>query len=279
MFGLFKRKIVIDNSDEAVKRRVNYLRMKNPATKGIFVPVNDEVIAKIPREIEWCYKGYAVGVGYSPYDIEHYKHKPEFLAEVKDCEKNAGWNKGGRPFTFSECAFVLISNDVGEFKYTPRNLMFYDEENIVLDYDFRKIGTAEELKIPDDLKAMGVDPRIWNNWIDRSLENYYWEGAGASDIPEHGFKGKDGVSYKIRVESAISLTINGVRSYAFNLTATEREKIIDKIRQGEIKGILLSDGKEYMAYVKRDVDTLAWSDEEIADSVNSLDIYGPRSSR
>lgn len=281
MFGFGGAKI--DNSDRAVKSRVNYLRMKSPNTQGFFKQVNDPVIAEIPREISWNYRGYAVGVGYAAGDYKNYTYKPEIIGRARDLERNAGWTRDGRPFTFEECLLSVVRTDTDRI-YTPRNLMFYDAKNVVIKYDMREINGIEDLQVPTDILALGLNPKSWDSWLDWSLENYYWEGAGVTDIDEREFTvydkktGEYTASYVVRVEPIIDLEINGCRSYAFNLTATEKERIIERIRNSkELCGVLLSDGKEDIKYVRRAIP--GWSDKEIAKSVNSIEAYGYRDGR
>lgn len=281
MFGFGGGKI--DNSQKAVKERLNYLRMKSPATQGMFKPINDPVIAEIPREIEWNYKGYAVGIGYAAGDVKNYKYGPEIIARAKYLEENAHWKKDGRPFTFEECLLSVVRTD-SDRVYTPRNLMFYDSDNIVVKYDMRDVRNIKDLGIPSDIAALGLGSNMWESWLDWSLENYYWEGAGVTDIDEHEFSKYDSktgefiAAYKVRLEPVIDLEINGCRSYAFNLTATEKEKIIERIRTAkELRGKIISDGREDIRYVRRAIP--GWNDKELAESINSVEAYGYRNGR
>ena len=82
------------------------------------------------------------------------------------------------------------------------------------------------------------------------------------------------------MEPVIDVFINGKKSYAFNLTLTEKEQIIDMIKEDkQITGEFISDGKEIEKYVRKSMVKNLWIErksKDIARSINSKQIYGER---
>ena len=273
----------IDNSEKARRERVEYLRGKNVETTGIFVSLQEKETVELPRKIEFRFRRYAYCVGYSPLDLKHYKHDKLTIQEAVKWSETQRWRKGdGSLFEVEDYLRTLIMNEqtCGTYKFTPPNLMVYDEENIVIPYDFHDITSPEDFKLPEELSALGLTEKDWNFWFEDSLQNYYWEGAGRTYLKEPSFTGHDNSYYMIRMEPVTDVFINGKKSYAFNLTLTEKEQIIDMIKEDkQITGEFISDGKEIEKYVRKSMVKNLWIErksKDIARSINSKQIYGER---
>lgn len=278
----------IDNSDRAVKDRVNYLRGKNIETTGIFRAVQEKETVELPRKIEFKFRKYAYAVGYSPLDLKHYQHDEPVKKEALRLSRTERCRKSdGTLFEYEDYLRMLLMNDetMGRHQYTPENLMDYykfNTENTVIPYDFFDINSAEDFRIPSAAKELGLTEKDWNFWFEDSLQNYYWEGAGRTYLRENSFVGPgDGGSYyKIRMEPVIDVYINGAKAYAFNLTFTEKEKIIDMIKEDkQITGEFISDGKEIEKYVRKAITKhveLERKSKDLAKKINSKSIYGCR---
>lgn len=273
----------IDNSEKARKERVEYLRGKNVETTGIFRSVQDKVVLELPRKIEFRFRSYAYCVGYSPLDLKHYKHDHLTIEEAVKRSETECWRKSdGSLYEVEDYLRSLIMNEqtCGTYKYTPPNLMVYEKENIVIPYDFHDITSPDDFKLPEEIRKLGLTEKDWNFYFEDSLQNYYWEGAGRTYLREPSFTGPGNSYYMIRMEPVIDVFINGEKSYAFNLTLTEKEKIIDMIKEDkQITGELISDGNEIEKYVRKSIVKDLWIErksKDIARSINSKRIYGER---
>jgi len=285
----------IDNSDKAVSRRLTNLRIKLSEASNRYKTVIDKKVVETPRKIEWEYKGYQWTVGYSKFDLKHYKHIPEFrpyAEKMKLREEASGFTlrkADGRPYTLEEYMQFLLRTK--ESFYAPYDLLHAEKENIIIPYHFTEIHSWEDFSLPKELKEIGLDKNSWEAWLDWGLDGLYWEGKGETSITEREFsqydkKGTEMASYNLRVEPVIEVTINGIKAYSFNLTVTEKEKIIEEIRSNkQLGGSFISDGKEDITYVKRherlrNLCLNVWEINELSSNVvNNLSLYKERGTK
>lgn len=265
----------IDNSDRAVSKRLDYLRGKGIETTGIFMDVQDEAVLKLPREIEFKFRAYAYCVGYAATDYKHYCYTEDTMIRAMSYYRTSNCIKSdGEPYELGDYLKLIARTDSAHY-YIPENLMSWDKANLLVDYKLMDIKTQDDFKIPEDVKKLGVPEKDWNEWFRKSLRNYYWEGAGTTYLKEHSCKVEETqAEYLLRMEPVIDVYINGERSYAFNLTITEKEKIIEMIdRDKRTEGKIISDGKEDVKYANR---PFYYTKRDIAKGVNSMRVYGER---
>lgn len=267
--GLF---MTIKNNDRAVRDRLNYLRYCNSDDGAVGHGTRETKITEYPRKIEWTYRGYLVNVVRHPYDTKHYHYSENSLEKISHFD--SGRKMDGSEYSFLEkiMSACIVQRNHEAFPCSVKE----SQENTLIKYELVEISDFSELCLPDRLRVLGCDEKLWKQAWGETLSNYFWDGAGYYDSREYVmYKNKD-TDYEeifwLRLEPVINVTINGINCKHHNLTLTEEGIIINSIKNDhQLSGTFMSDGKELKEYLPK-----KYSEKKAVEVVNSKEIYGER---
>lgn len=274
LFGLFGSKrnpykgLYIDNSDAAVRNRLDYLRYRD--VDGLFShPVSiSEKVVETPRKIEFDF--HSIGIIIRKSTANPTYQFPEDFNELVEYIKCNCFDSNEK----------IIS---AKMKYARDNVGWIetDTKNIVVDHHFVDVN---HLRVPYVLDKFGLTPERWRQWVESNLYGSHWyklyslKYQTEFDLKRDGYGPED--YYRARIELLIDIKINGIDAYSYNLTFSERKQIIDQILSGVYKGEFQSDGKEDLELISKwDAaygDAYTERPSFIATRINRRLIYGVR---
>lgn len=236
-----KGQSAVDNSERNVEARLDYLRY--PITQsGDILPAT---VSDLPRQVIWRVSNYSYGLCYRVDDSNNY---PYTVAQKKAALASKEYY---RQDTLSLGTVMYLLNrrkpHLFEAFFRP------DSAAVVVPYTTVEV-LGDTIGLPGPIREVA-------GLSDNAAADHFYRAVNAcltSSDKWHGDRypyREPGPAYNIGVfdpepeytmlyQLDVDITINGVPADGYNLTHTERSKIIASIRDGIAHGSFQSDGKE-----------------------------------
>lgn len=238
----------IDNGEQNTKNRLNYLRFAPPYDRnGRDYPTEalPASVCELPREIEYRINKIYYGLSYRVEDQFNYPYTYESVKRLLDS-----------PDYYTESGDYIGTMMVKMQRRYPNLFEAYyrpGDESVIIPFTEQAI-TADELELPSEMTAiLDLDKKESTSLL-RSLIDSAADYQGTWKRIDYNFQ-NPGVSFYVGLTDLepkylvffnvdIDLRINGIPADKYNLTYTERARLIRELKTLKTSGRIESDGKE-----------------------------------
>jgi len=270
----------VDNSAEAVERRLAFLRLtpawdEKSKAQGLWIKPAE--MSRLPREITYELKQESYFVIVEPYN-------PAFC-EYTDEEK---WETITNYIYSNDSLTSRISQVVPYNEFTPADRMDVARYGDGVIVPLSSIPKEEvDFTVPDEIcDVLALTPRGKVDTFSTQLREYFRQDSWRNPSTDMKYATRisdDPVSpvYRMGIALHLDIRINGIEADKCNLTITEQYEIEEAIRRNLKEYRFESDGKERPEALREMASgTYLWDSFEngfgMRDSINNLTWYGSR---